>query len=118
MLRAYSDTDWVDWAGDLDDHRSTMGACIFMGPNLIAWTAKKQSIVSRSSSEAKYRALATTAAELWWFSFLYHELGLRFVASMIFCYNISALHMSRNLVFHARTQHIKIDYHFVRELQK
>ncbi|CAL9015903.1 unnamed protein product [Prunus brigantina] len=51
------------WAGSLDG-RSTSGACIFLGPNIPTWTAKKQSIVSRSSLEAEYRALATTVAKL------------------------------------------------------
>ncbi|KAI5323584.1 hypothetical protein L3X38_032656 [Prunus dulcis] len=60
-LRGFSD---VDWAGSVDDRRSTTGSCMFLGPNLLTWTAKKQSTVSRSSTKAEYRALANTAAEI------------------------------------------------------
>jgi hypothetical protein len=62
-LHAYSDPDW---AGSIDDRRSTSGFCIFLGKNFIFWSAKKQNIVSRSSTEAEYRSLEVTCAELLW----------------------------------------------------
>ncbi|KAK2401498.1 hypothetical protein QL285_051088 [Trifolium repens] len=60
-LRAYSD---ADWANDQDDRRSVSGSCIYLGPNLIAWSSKKQQLVARSSTEAEYRSMANTAADL------------------------------------------------------
>jgi len=62
-LTAYCDSDW---AGDPDDRRSTTGFAICLGRNLVSWSAKKQPIVSRSSTEAEYRALAITTAEMFW----------------------------------------------------
>ncbi|XP_068638476.1 uncharacterized mitochondrial protein AtMg00810-like [Aristolochia californica] len=64
VLTGYSD---ADCAGDPTDQKSTTGYCIFLGNSLVAWKSKKQSVVSRSSAEAEYRAMATTTAELIWF---------------------------------------------------
>jgi Reverse transcriptase (RNA-dependent DNA polymerase) len=63
QIHAYSD---ADWAGSVDDRKSTSGFCIFLGPNLVSWSAKKQNTVSRSSTEAEYRSLAVTCAEILW----------------------------------------------------
>ena len=60
-LQAYSDSDW---AGDSTDRRFTTGYCFLMGDSLICWRSKKQTVVARSSTEAEYRALAATTAEL------------------------------------------------------
>ena len=51
-LSAYTD---ADWAGDPDDRRSTSGFLVYLGHNAITWSAKKQPIVSRSSTESEYR---------------------------------------------------------------
>ncbi|XP_038887124.1 uncharacterized mitochondrial protein AtMg00810-like [Benincasa hispida] len=60
-IKAFSDSDW---ASDQADRRSTTIFVIFLGQNPISWVAKKQTTVSRSSTQARYRALAITAVEV------------------------------------------------------
>ena len=61
VLRAFSDADWV---GDPTDRRSTTSYCFLLGFSLISWRSKKQTHVTRSSTEAEYHALADTTSEL------------------------------------------------------
>ena len=112
-LYGFSD---ADWAGCPLTRRSTAGYCVFLGANCISWSSKKQATVARSSTEAEYRSMAHTTAELTWITYLFQDTGVSISrAPQLFCDNISSLHMSVNPVFHARTKHIELDYHFARE---
>lgn len=106
----------ADWAGCPTTRRSTTGYCTFVGNNCISWSAKKQTIVSRSSTEAEYSAMVVTVAQVTWLSNLLKDLFISQASPpILFSDNLSALQLTVNPVFHARTKHVEIDYHRVRE---
>lgn len=106
----------ADSASNLDDRHSTSGVCVFLKNNIVCWSSRKQKVVARSSTESKYRALASATTELVWLQSLLSELGITLETPSVLWYdNIGAASYASNPVFHARTKHIEIDVHFVRE---
>ncbi|RVW64879.1 Retrovirus-related Pol polyprotein from transposon RE2 [Vitis vinifera] len=106
----------VDWAGCTNTIRSTFGYCIFLEANCISWSSNPQPTVSRSSAEVEYRSLASSVIEITWITFLLRDIGIQLCEPpQLLCDNLSVLHMTVNPVFHARSKHIELDYHFVRE---
>lgn len=93
-----------------------MGICFFLGKSLISWKSKNRVIVSRSSSEAEYRALAQATCEGLWLLCLLDNFQISYQMSIIiYCDNKSSLHITAYPVFHERTKLIEIDCHVVRD---
>ncbi|KAL3507064.1 hypothetical protein ACH5RR_032446 [Cinchona calisaya] len=112
-IECFSD---ADWAGSKIDRRSTTGYCVFVGGNLVSWKSKKQNVVSRSSAESEYRAMAQSTCELIWIHQLLSEIGLDTSLPMkLWCDNQVAVHIASNPVLHERTKHIEVDCHFIHE---
>ncbi|XP_061359908.1 uncharacterized mitochondrial protein AtMg00810-like [Gastrolobium bilobum] len=112
-IRALSDSDWACCPLT---RRSVTEFCVFLGHSPVAWRSKKQSTVSRSSSEAEYRALASLTCELQWFQYLFQDLHLPWdVPASVYCDNRSALYLAQNATFHERSKHIEIDCHITRD---
>ena len=89
---------------------------MFVGMNLVPWKSKKLNVVSRSSAKSEYRATTQSVCEIMWLHQLLIEVGIETpVPTKLWCNNQAALHIASNPVFHERTKHIEIDYHFVRE---
>lgn len=112
-LTAYTD---ADWGGCPDTRRSTSGFCVFLSPSLVSWSANRQQTISRSSSEAEYKGVANTVAELCWIRNLMLELHYKITkASVVYCDKIGSVYLSSNLVKHQRSKHMELHIHFVRE---
>ncbi|XP_019178883.1 PREDICTED: uncharacterized protein LOC109174045 [Ipomoea nil] len=112
-IHAFSDSDW---AGCLVDRKSTSGYAVFLGTNLVSWVSRKQRTVARSSTEGEDKGLADVSAEVTWVISLLRELGLHSGRpAMLWCDNLGATYLCANPVFYARTKHVEIDFHFVRD---
>ncbi|PNX83963.1 putative copia-type protein [Trifolium pratense] len=112
-LIAFSDSDW---AGCPDTRRSTTGFVIFYAGIPVSWVSRKQHTISRSSCEAEYRAVSSTVTELLWLQQLLDELGVILPhPPKLMCDNVSTTYLATNPIFHSRTKHLAIDFHFVRE---
>ncbi|RVW85204.1 Retrovirus-related Pol polyprotein from transposon RE1 [Vitis vinifera] len=88
-IEVYTD---ADWAGAVDDRRSTSGYFTFVGGNLVTWKSKKQNVVARSSAEAEFRGMALGLCEALWLRLLLQD-----------------------LVQHDRTKHVEVDRFFIKE---
>ena len=109
-LHAYSDSTW---ASDPTDRRSVTGYCIFLGSSPLVWKSKKQAAVSRSSTEAELRALATTTSEIVWLRWLLADFGISPDApTPLLCDNTGAIQIANDPVKHELTKHIGVDASF------
>ncbi|KAL4347719.1 hypothetical protein GQ457_17G012390 [Hibiscus cannabinus] len=112
-VKVFTDSSW---AGEITDRRSTSGYCTFVWGNLVTWRSKKQAVVSRSSAEAEFRALALGMCEGLWLIKLLKELHTDQKENFeILCDNKSAIQIAKNPVQHDRTKHVEIDRHFISE---
>ena len=112
-LHGYTD---ADYGQDIDDRISVGAYIFFIGNSPISWNSKKQNSTSRSSCESKYRALAQCSCEAIWIRSLFQELKiLDHKPTSLFCDNQSSIKLSYNPVFHEKSKHFEIDYHFTRQ---
>ncbi|GJY00635.1 ribonuclease H-like domain-containing protein [Tanacetum coccineum] len=96
---------------------STSGYYVFLGGNLLSWSAKRQHTLSRSSAEAENRDIANVVAETAWIRNLLCELHIPLSsATLVYCDNVSAIYLTANPVQHQWTKHIEIDIHFVHDM--
>lgn len=115
-LYGFSD---ADWAGEVDQRRSTSGYVFLLSTGAISWSSTRQKTTALSSTEAEYVAMATAASELLWLRQLLHDLHCTDTLqtpTRVYCDNQSALALVTTTRFHSRTKHISIRYHFIRQL--
>ena len=113
-LHGYVDSDWV---GNATNRKSTLGCCFSMGSSVISWFSKKQSYVALSTDEAEYVAACSASCEAVWLRKLLSDLfDLQMDATCIHCENYSYVKLSENQVFHDKSKHIEIKYHYIRDM--
>ena len=106
----------ADWAGVIDDRRSTSGYFTFVGGNLVTWRSKKQNVVARSSAEAEFKGMALGICEALWLILLLMDLGyLPRQPIRLYCNNKGTCDIAHNPVQHDRTKHVEVDRFFIKE---
>ena len=114
-LIGYTDSDW---AGSVDDIKITSSYAFSLGSGIFSWASKKQATIAQSSVEVEYIAAVMTTSQAIWLKRILEDMGEpQREAIEIHCDSKSAIDMAKNLVFHNRTKHIKIKYHFIREAE-
>jgi hypothetical protein len=116
LCESYSD---ADHAGCLDTRRSTSGFLIKMGTGAVCWSARKQTVVADSSTEAEYVSASSAGREILWLRSLLNEIGMEVNGpTRLFVDNQSALKVLKNPEHHGRMKHIDIKWHWIRECIK
>ena len=113
-LSGYTDSDWV---GSVSDRKSTSGCCFSLRSAMISWQSKKQSSIALNTTEAEYIVACSTSCEAIWLRKLLTGLfDLEIEATVILCDNQSCIKMTENPVFHDKSKHIEIRYHYIRDM--
>ena len=107
----------ADWAGDTHDRKSTTGYIFMIGSSPITWNSKKQPTIALSSTESEYMAITEGTKEALWLRSLLEELRMSDpkVPTIIYGDNQGSLNLAHNPIYHARTKHIEVKHHFIRE---
>jgi len=105
-----------DNAGDLDKRWSTTRHVFILSQAPVSWRCTLHSIVVSSTTEADYMALTKAVKEVIWLQRLMDDLGIEQDFLQVYYDSISAIYLAKNLVYHARSKHIDIKYHFVRDV--
>nr|XP_034931745.1 uncharacterized protein LOC118062152 [Populus alba] len=109
-----------DYAGSLDDRKSTSGLVFMLNFGAVSWSSKKQQIVALSTTEAEFVAAASTSSQAIWLRRLLEFLhnNQQQGPTLIYYDNMSTIKLSKNPVLHRRSKHIDVRFHFLRDLCK
>ncbi|KAC9222872.1 hypothetical protein E3N88_46171 [Mikania micrantha] len=111
-FHAYSDSDY---GGCKTDSKSTTGGAQFLGERLVSWQCKKQTSVATSTCEAEYVAAASCCSQVLWIQQQMRDYGINFLTTPIHVDNEAAIAITKNPVYHSRSKHIDIRFHFIRD---
>lgn len=106
----------ADWGGNVDNWKITTSGAFLLGGRLVAWMRKKQTCVSQSTAEAKYVTTSMNCTHAIWMRCVLERFKIDMSKLMtIYCDNTSAINISKNIILRARTKHIELKCHFLRE---
>ena len=108
-VKGYTDSDY---AGDLDSRRSTSGYVFTLAGGAVSWRSRLQTCITQSTIEAEYVAASEACKEAIWLGRLVIDLGIKGETPMLHC----DIQLARNPVFHSKTKHVDVKYHFIREM--
>ncbi|GKV15591.1 hypothetical protein SLEP1_g26368 [Rubroshorea leprosula] len=111
LLKGYID---ADMAGDLDNRKSILGYLFTFAKEAVSWQSKLQKCVALSTIEAEYIVATEASKEMLWMKRFLQELALKQKEYVVFCDSQSAIDLSKNTMYHARTKHIDLRYHWLR----
>lgn len=113
LLTGFSDSDL---AGHVDDRKSTSGMVFYLNESMITWVSQKQRCVALSSCKAEFMAATATVCQGIWLRNVLSQITGKYIGPVtIYIDNKSAIDLARNPVFHGRSKHIDIRYHFIRQ---
>jgi hypothetical protein len=111
ILIGYTDSDW---AGRVSDKKSILGCCFGLGSTVVSWFNQKQKSVALSSAEVEYMVASHAICEaIWLCKLLVGIFGVQIRPTVIYCDNQSCIKLFENPIFHDRSKHIEIRYHFI-----
>jgi len=110
-MEGYADAD----GSMMEDRKAISGYAFIINGGAVSWSAKKQEIVSLSTTESEYMAATYAAKEaLWLHTLIFQLFGTSLPATTLFSDNQSAIALTKEHQYHARTKHIDIRFHFIR----
>ena len=113
LLSGFSDSDL---GGSVEDRKSTGGMAFYLDESLITWVSQKQRCVALSSCEAEFMAATTAACQgIWLQRVLSQIMNIKAGLVVLYIDNKSAIDLAKNPVFHGRSKHIDVRYHFIRD---
>ncbi|MCO5566897.1 hypothetical protein L7F22_062490 [Adiantum nelumboides] len=104
-----------DYAIDLDNRRSTSGYVFTMAGGAVSWRSRLQTCATQSTTEAEYVAASEACKEAIWLGWLATDLGIKEEMPMLHCDSQNAIQSACNPVYHSKTKHVVVKYHFIRE---
>ncbi|MCO5568252.1 hypothetical protein L7F22_021949 [Adiantum nelumboides] len=112
-VMGYTDSDYV---GDLDNRRSTSRYVFTMARGAVSWRSRLQTCVTQSTTKAEYVAVSEACKETIWLGRLMINLGIKEETPILRCDTQIAIQLTRNSVYHSKTKHVDVKYHFIREM--